>query len=115
MKRTPPSNCCRRTFAANAVRLQLHALAYNLGNFMRTLAMSKATKCAPSTASSIDAAMLEFGETHQSRSDFPLPGRAGLGYSAAAATASGTRFGAGVSRTPTAETIAASTAKPASA
>jgi hypothetical protein len=28
-----------RTFAANAVRLQLHALAY--GNFMRTLAMSK--------------------------------------------------------------------------
>src|SRR6201987_1511514 len=28
-----------RSFAANAVRLQLHALAYNLGNFMRTLAM----------------------------------------------------------------------------
>jgi hypothetical protein len=27
-----------RTFAANAVRLQLHALAYNLGNFLRTLA-----------------------------------------------------------------------------
>jgi Transposase DDE domain group 1 len=26
-----------RTFAANAVRLQLHALAYNLANFMRTL------------------------------------------------------------------------------
>ena len=25
-----------RTFAANAVRLQLYALAYNLGNFMRT-------------------------------------------------------------------------------
>ncbi len=24
--------------AANAVRLQLHALAYNLGNFLRTLA-----------------------------------------------------------------------------
>jgi hypothetical protein len=31
-----------RTFAANAFRLQLHALAYNLGNFMRTLAMPKA-------------------------------------------------------------------------
>ena len=31
-----------RTFAANAVRLQLHALAYNIGNFMRTLAMPKA-------------------------------------------------------------------------
>jgi hypothetical protein len=30
-----------RTFAANAVRLQLHALAYNLGNFLRRLAMPK--------------------------------------------------------------------------
>jgi hypothetical protein len=30
-----------RTFVANAVRLQLHALAYNLGYFMRTLAMPK--------------------------------------------------------------------------
>jgi Transposase DDE domain group 1 len=30
-----------RSFAANAVRLQLHALAYNLGNFLRTLAMPK--------------------------------------------------------------------------
>ena len=28
-----------RIFAANAVRLQLHALAYNLGNFLRTLAL----------------------------------------------------------------------------
>ena len=28
-----------RSFAANAVRLQLHALAYNLANFMRTLAL----------------------------------------------------------------------------
>ncbi len=27
-----------RSFAANAARLQLYALAYNLGNFMRTLA-----------------------------------------------------------------------------
>jgi DDE family transposase len=33
-----------RTFAANAVRLQLHALAYNLGNFMRTLAMPQAVE-----------------------------------------------------------------------
>jgi hypothetical protein len=32
----------RRTFAANAVSsLQLHVLTYNLGNFMRTLAMPK--------------------------------------------------------------------------
>lgn len=28
-----------RSMAANAVRLQLHALAYNLANFMRTLAL----------------------------------------------------------------------------
>jgi len=33
-----------RSFAANAVRLQLRALAYNLGNFMRTLAMPKAAE-----------------------------------------------------------------------
>jgi hypothetical protein len=33
-----------RTFVANAARLQLHALAYNLGNFMRTLAMPKAAE-----------------------------------------------------------------------
>ena len=33
-----------RSFAANAVRLQLHTLAYNLGNFMRTLAIPKAAK-----------------------------------------------------------------------
>lgn len=31
---------CRK-FRANAVRLQLHALAYNLANFMRTLALPK--------------------------------------------------------------------------
>ena len=31
-------------FAANAVRLQLHALAYNLGNFMRTLALPETVK-----------------------------------------------------------------------
>jgi hypothetical protein len=33
-----------RTFAANAVRLQLHALAYNLGNFLRTLATREPIK-----------------------------------------------------------------------
>ena len=38
-----------RTFAANAVRLQLHALAYNLGNFMRTLAMPKVAEPWPLT------------------------------------------------------------------
>ena len=34
---------CRR-FAANAVRLQLHALAYNLANYQRTLALPEAVK-----------------------------------------------------------------------
>ena len=34
---------CRR-FNHNAVRLQLHALAYNLANFMRTLALPKAVE-----------------------------------------------------------------------
>jgi hypothetical protein len=33
-----------RTFAANAVLLRLHALAYNLGTFMGTLAMPKAVE-----------------------------------------------------------------------
>ncbi len=31
-----------RSFDANTVRLQLHALAYNLGNFLRTLAIPEA-------------------------------------------------------------------------
>jgi hypothetical protein len=31
-----------RSFNANTVRLQLHALAYNLGNFLRTLAIPEA-------------------------------------------------------------------------
>jgi hypothetical protein len=34
---------CRK-FRHNAVRLQLHALAYNLGNFMRTLALPEAVE-----------------------------------------------------------------------
>ena len=33
-----------RSYAANAVRLQLHALAYNLGNFLRTLATPEPIK-----------------------------------------------------------------------
>jgi hypothetical protein len=35
-------SCC--SFAANSVRLQLHALAYNLANFIRTLALPEAVK-----------------------------------------------------------------------
>ena len=38
-----------RSFAANAVRLQLHALAYNLGNFLRTLATPEPIKDWPMT------------------------------------------------------------------
>ena len=34
---------CQR-FRNNGVRLQLHALAYNLGNFMRTLALPDAVE-----------------------------------------------------------------------
>jgi hypothetical protein len=33
-----------RSFSANAVRLQVHALAYNLGNFLRTLATREPIK-----------------------------------------------------------------------
>jgi hypothetical protein len=33
-----------RGFNANAVRLQLHTLAYNLANFMRTLALPQEVK-----------------------------------------------------------------------
>jgi hypothetical protein len=33
-----------RSFAANALRLQLHALAYNLGNFLRALATPEPMK-----------------------------------------------------------------------
>jgi hypothetical protein len=39
--RSPPR---RALFAVNAVRLQLHALAYNLGNFLRTLATPEPIK-----------------------------------------------------------------------
>jgi hypothetical protein len=39
--RSSGRGCHAVPFAANAVRLQLHALAYNVGNFMRTLAMPK--------------------------------------------------------------------------
>ena len=39
---TPWTRLSCRKFRDNAVRLQLHALAYNLANFMRTLALPKA-------------------------------------------------------------------------
>ena len=48
-----------RTFAANAVRLQLHVLAYNLGNFMRTLAMPKAAQ--PWSLTSLREKLIKIG------------------------------------------------------
>jgi hypothetical protein len=48
-----------RSFAANAVRLQLHALAYNLGNFMRTLAMPKAAE--PWSLTSLREKLIKIG------------------------------------------------------
>jgi Transposase DDE domain group 1 len=47
------------TLAANAVRLQLHALAYNLGNFMRTLAMPKAAE--PWSLTSLREKLIKIG------------------------------------------------------
>jgi hypothetical protein len=48
-----------RTFAANAVRRQLHELAYNLGNFMRTLAMPKAAE--PWSLTSLREKLIKIG------------------------------------------------------
>ena len=48
-----------RTFAANAVRLQLHALAYNLANFMRTLAMPKTAE--PWSLTSLREKLIKIG------------------------------------------------------
>ena len=48
-----------RSFAANAVRLQLHALAYNIGNFMRTLAMPKAAE--PWSLTSLREKLIKIG------------------------------------------------------
>ena len=48
-----------RTFAANAVRLQPHVLAYNLGNFMRTLAIPKGAE--PWSLSSLREKLIKIG------------------------------------------------------
>jgi hypothetical protein len=48
-----------RSFTANAVRLQLHALAYNLGNFMRTLAMLAAAE--PWSLTSLREKLIKIG------------------------------------------------------
>src|SRR5436190_9980607 len=48
-----------RTFAANAVRLQLHVLAYNIGNFMRTMAMPKTAE--PWSLTSLREKLIKIG------------------------------------------------------
>ena len=48
-----------RTFAANAVRLQLHSLAYNLGNFMRTLAIPETAE--PWSLTSLREKLIKIG------------------------------------------------------
>ena len=63
-----------RTFAANAVRLQLHALAYNLGNFMRTLAVPKTVQ--PWSLTSLREKLIKIGAkvvSHGATSDSKWP------------------------------------------
>jgi hypothetical protein len=48
-----------RSFVANSVRLQLHALAYNLGNLMRTLALPKAAE--PWSLTSLREKLIKIG------------------------------------------------------
>src|SRR5713101_97458 len=48
-----------RSFAANAVRLQLHALAFNLGNLMRTLAIPKTAE--PWSLTSLREKLIKIG------------------------------------------------------
>ena len=56
IKRTRP-RC--RTFAADAIRVQLHALAYNFGNFMRTLGCLKTA--APWSLTSLREKLIKIG------------------------------------------------------
>jgi hypothetical protein len=48
-----------RSFGSNAVRLQLHVLAYNLGNFVRTLALPKAAE--PWSLTSLREKLIKIG------------------------------------------------------
>ena len=60
-----------RTFAANAVRLQLHALAYNLGNFLRTLAAPEPIK--DWSLTSLKDKLIKIGEAREPRPLCYLP------------------------------------------
>jgi DDE family transposase len=70
-----------RTFAANAVRLQLHALAYNLGNFMGTLALTKTAE--PWSLTSLREKLIKIGAKGlQPRPLHHLPNGRGCGVAA---------------------------------
>ena len=56
-----------RIFVANAVRLQLHALAYNLANFMRTLPMPKTAE--PWSLTSLREKLIKIGAKVVSHGD----------------------------------------------
>ena len=58
VKRAQATLSCR-AFAAKAVRLQLHALAFNLGNFMHTLAMPRTTE--PWSLTSLREKLIKIG------------------------------------------------------
>ena len=71
VKWTRPS--CR-SFAAYAIRLQLQALAYNLGNFMRTLAMRKTAE--PWSLTSLREKLIKMGAkilSHGRYTTFQMP------------------------------------------
>src|SRR5580700_577013 len=57
--RYPNARCRGNQFSSDAVRLQLHALAYNLGNFMPTLAMPKTAK--PWSLTSLRERLIKIG------------------------------------------------------
>jgi hypothetical protein len=69
-----------RTFAAHAVRSQLHALAYNLDNFMRTLAMPKTA--VPWSLTSLREKLISAREDLQPRALRYLPDGRGRGATA---------------------------------
>jgi hypothetical protein len=65
-----------RSFNANAVRLQLHALGYNLGNFLRTLATPEAI--AEWTLTSLREKLIKIGARVVSHGRYVSPETAGI-------------------------------------
>jgi Transposase DDE domain group 1 len=78
-----------RTFSANAVRLQLHALAYNLGNFLRTLATPEPIK--DWSLTSLKEKLIKIGCGRHPTADVPRHFAADCGTTAAATTSASVR------------------------